>query len=1372
MSTTIHLRSHSRFSPRSHTPMKTKTNPLNLKTRNAACAFAAAFCFVLLSAAPSFGKPQPNVAKKDAAPVIVAQGNQQLDLTVENAAAAKLDAENKAPKRETVAGVRSGFPSPNVVSAATYPFTSATGATLEDMSSGTTMLLTPDGDDTISSIAPIGFDFWFDGARQTVFSVNANGLMKLNPTQVTSAFSNDLATSTNVPQIAPYWDDLWIGNNGKVHYKVVGTAPSRKLVVEWQNEQIPRVATATAGAGTFQAWLYESSGKIEFVYGSGIAANATNSGCSVGFGSSATQFASVTTSGPTAAYGTANNLNTGAITAGTKYTFTPLTPATPGALSFTAVGLNAMTLNWADNASNELGYVIYRSFDGVSYEFIRQLAAGSTSSVETGLASNTTYSWRVFAVTEGGLGTASTGSQATTTGTLSGTATVGPTGTYLSIGAAVTAINTNGLAGNYILELQATYVSTVETFPLAVTTVGSPSNTITIRPQAGATALSIAGLAAAQTLNLNGAAYVTIDGRAGGAGVSQLTVSNTSTTGVPIQFINDARNDTVQFVTIAGVNTSTTGGDIVFSTTTGPIGNSNNTIDNCDIKDGATTPANGIYSLGTASAVNANNTVSNNLIHDNFVASTTPNYGIFLSSTAGNLGNMRWTISGNKFYQSVTRTFTTTAAIHAAIDIGATTTGATSTGFGYTIIGNTIGFANAGGTGTYTMAGTIATRFIGINLNAGAEPSSVQNNTVTNFSLATSSGATTTNGIFCGINVFQGNANIGTTTGNTIGGTGTGHIVTTTTTSLGLTVGIDVAGSTATSLVGAVNVSNNTIGGFTANGSSAAVGASITGIAFSVGQPTINNNIVGSNTTALSMNSLPAGTTNTLLNGINVSAGFSTPIITNNIVANFNGTGTGTAAVGRGIVNASAGTATITNNTIHDIAGTSANVTVAGGGTAVQGILQTGTAVNGATVSQNTIYTLSATNATAVQTNVTGIGYSNPSNGSVTKNKIYDLKNASTMAVATTPPTVSGILIRAALGTLSTFANNMISLGTSQTTNTEFVGIWNSFITNTVAIHYNSVHIAGTAGAGALPSFGFLRGDNSAASAITTTVDIKNNIFNNTRTGGTGKHYAIGNVNSVPATGWSATASNNNVLNSAVAGTVGIWGLATDQTFAAWKASSGGDGASLSGVSVVFLDAPNGDLHLNFGLTATAIESGGIAVATTVDYDNQTRPGPAGSVNGGATAPDIGADEFDGVPLDISAPAISYTAFTGTTSTANRVLTATITDATAVAAGANLPRIYFKKSTDASYVSTQCSLTGGTAQNGTYSCTVDNSLVGGGSVVANDIIQYFVVVTLLAASQRQLFHGRQPHRGRHPAPLPCRDAVEMMFGLNPVFVPA
>jgi hypothetical protein len=300
--------------------------------------------------------------------------------------------------------ISQGGLAPDAITVATYPFTNSSAVALEDMSSGTTQLVAANQEDTASSVNNIGFDFWFDGVRQTQFSVNANGLMKLGSIAIGTASANDLTSPTNIPQIAPYWDDLYIGTNGKVHFKVFGSAPNRKLVVEWQNMQIPRLVSPfnNLGAGTFQCWLYETTGVIEFVYGSGVAVNSANSGYSIGFGSSGTVFASVASSGPTVAYGTANNNNTNAITSGTKYTFTPLVPSDPTGLNFTATTQTSMTLNWTDNSSNELGFVIYRSDDGGStYSFVSQTSAGVTSSVQSSLVPGTTYFWKVFAVTEG-----------------------------------------------------------------------------------------------------------------------------------------------------------------------------------------------------------------------------------------------------------------------------------------------------------------------------------------------------------------------------------------------------------------------------------------------------------------------------------------------------------------------------------------------------------------------------------------------------------------------------------------------------------------------------------------------------------------------------------------------------------------------------------------------------------------------------------------------------------------------------------------------------------------------------------------------------------------------------------------------------------
>src|SRR6185503_12152656 len=301
------------------------------------------------------------------------------------------------------------------ISATTYPFSASTGAALEDLSSGATQLLGANQDDAASSVATIGFDFWFVGTRYTQFSANSNGLVRLGNTGVTINFVNDLASTTDLPKIAPYWDDLRIGTNGQVRYKVVGSAPSRKLVIEWQNMQVPRLGSSGAGAGTFQCWLSEGSGQVEFVYGPGLPANNAYAGYSVGIGSSASTFASVTAATASAAYGSANNGNAVALVNGARYAFTPVAPTAATNLTFTNVTAVSMKLNWTDNATNEIGYAVYRSTDGLNYAFVTQLPPNTTSLTQSGLIPAVTYYWTVQPVSEGALGTALSGSQATST---------------------------------------------------------------------------------------------------------------------------------------------------------------------------------------------------------------------------------------------------------------------------------------------------------------------------------------------------------------------------------------------------------------------------------------------------------------------------------------------------------------------------------------------------------------------------------------------------------------------------------------------------------------------------------------------------------------------------------------------------------------------------------------------------------------------------------------------------------------------------------------------------------------------------------------------------------------------------------------------
>ncbi|MES2560730.1 MAG: BNR-repeat neuraminidase N-terminal domain-containing protein [Bacteroidota bacterium] len=83
-------------------------------------------------------------------------------------------------------------------------------------------------------------------------------------------------------------------------------------------------------------------------------------------------------------------------------------------------------------------------------------------------------------------------------------------------------------------------------------------------------------------------------------------------------------------------------------------------------------------------------------------------------------------------------------------------------------------------------------------------------------------------------------------------------------------------------------------------------------------------------------------------------------------------------------------------------------------------------------------------------------------------------------------------------------------------------------------------------------------------------------------------------------------------------------------TLAAWKTATSKDSNSFN-VIPPFVSAT--DLRLQ-PAAKTALESGGAPTSVMVDIDGDVRPGPAGSTQGGGTAPDIGADEAD-MKLDI-----------------------------------------------------------------------------------------------------------------------------------------
>lgn len=270
----------------------------------------------------------------------------------------------------------------------------------------------------------------------------------------------------------------------------------------------------------------------------------------------------------------------------------------------------------------------------------------------------------------------------------------------------------------------------------------------------------------------------------------------------------------------------------------------------------------------------------------------------------------------------------------------------------------------------------------------------------------------------------------------------------------------------------------------------------------------------------------------------------------------------------------------------------------------------------------------------------------------------------------------------------------------------------------------------------------YLDAPNSAASrssaalyvtATPTSVDYRNNILINKSvpgTGTTGRQAAF--IKSSTALTNLDPASNNNLLYSGpVAGSTNkraIFYPATgtgDTTLAQYKArfSPLESAAVTEDVAFVNTTTPPYDLHIN-ATVPTRLESGGTNVTgITTDIDGDIRV-VAAFVNSDV-APDIGADEFSGTPIDEIPPVISYTPLGHTTSTGDRQLTAAIRDlVSGVHEGPGYsPRMYYKKNGGSNWIGAQVDSTAvGVGNDWTFTISAANL----GGLVIGDSVYYYV----------------------------------------------
>jgi hypothetical protein len=390
-------------------------------------------------------------------------------------------------------------------------------------------------DEELTQPIPLGFTFNYCGTPYTQVKMSTNGYLGMGTDHSWFySYENMLSSTDSVyyPFLAPLWDDLQCD---AMTYTTTGTAPNRVFTAQWANAMWDYDGVPSQN---FQVKLYETSDKIEFIYGALTTPN--NPGATIGINMApggANNFYSITP-GPTFSYSTtvenANISNIAYLPLGTTYTFNKALASVPNPAEAifpvngaSSIGI-AANLIWTSGGGLPTGYRLNFGTNGAGVtapnNLVDNVDLGNVTSYNppSDLAINTTYYWQVVPYNDPGSATGCPIWSFTTGGLpLRGEKTIDPLGSgpdnYISFNDAITDLNNVGVGQDgVIFNVPAGLIFNELTMLPAITTTGTLANPIIFcKSGLGANPLvTIPGSTDATDyiFKLAGVDYITFDG--------------------------------------------------------------------------------------------------------------------------------------------------------------------------------------------------------------------------------------------------------------------------------------------------------------------------------------------------------------------------------------------------------------------------------------------------------------------------------------------------------------------------------------------------------------------------------------------------------------------------------------------------------------------------------------------------------------------------------------------------------------------------------------------------------------------------------------------------------------------------------------------